>query len=101
MRRMWTVMTTGVLTLALTGGVAFAATAPPNPGVQIGSWITTNVNALFVPLLAAVSLYYLAKRQFTKFLSFAAFAVLVSLVVFAGTEFKDAAVGFARFLIGK
>lgn len=72
-----------------------------NPGVRMAEWIQTNVAALFAPILALVSIYYLAKRQFTQFLSFAAFAVLVSLFVFAGSEFKDAAVSLARWIIGR
>lgn len=80
---------------------ATALAAPVNPGVKIGEWITTNVTALFAPLLAVIALYYLAKRQFTQFISFAAFAVIVSLFVFAGAEFKDAAVNLSKWIIGR
>lgn len=72
-----------------------------NPGERIGSWIYHNVTALFAPLLAVVALYYLARRQFTQFLSFAAFAVIASLFIYGGTEFKDAAVSLAKWMIGK
>jgi len=72
-----------------------------NPGERIGQWIQTNVAALFAPLIGVVALYYLARREFTKFLSFAAFAVLVALFVFGGTEFKDAAVSLSQWVIGK
>ena len=72
-----------------------------NPGERIGQWIQTNVAALFAPLIGLVALYYLGRREFTKFLSFAAFAVIVALFVFAGSDFKDAAVGLSRWIIGK
>ena len=82
--------------------VAFAAgESTINPGVRIGEWIYNNVIALFAPILAVISLYYLAKRQFTQFLSFAAFAVLAALLIFGSTEFKDAAVGLGKWFIGK
>ncbi len=72
-----------------------------NPGVRIGEWIQHNVAALFAPLIGLVALYYLMRREFTRFLSFAVFAVLVALFVFAGTDFKEAAVGLARWIIGR
>jgi hypothetical protein len=88
-----------LVTLVLPAATAFAE--PVNPGVRIGEWIYTNVTALFAPLLAAVALYFLAKRQFTQFLSFAVFAVLVAIFVFAGADFKDAAVGLGKWIIGR
>lgn len=93
--------------LMLTAGAALANPNSPNtstslnPGVRIGEWIYTNVTALFAPLLAVVAIYYLAKREFTKFLSFAVFAVFAALFIFAGTEVKDAAVGLGKWIIGK
>jgi hypothetical protein len=72
-----------------------------NPGVKIGQWVFENVAALFAPVLAAVSLYYLAKRQFTKFISFAAFAVLAALLIFGSTEFKDFGVTLGKWFISK
>ena len=90
-------LTTALLMPAAT---AMAADAPVNVGERIGTWITDNVAALFIPILAVVSIYYLAKRQFTQFISFAVFAVLVSLFVFAGGAFKDMAVNLSRWIIG-
>jgi hypothetical protein len=89
--------------LALTAAPALAAGEPAtiNPGVRIGQWVTTNVSALFAPLLAAVAIYYLAKRQFTRFLSFAVFAVIAAFFIFAGDQFKDVAVGLARWVMGQ
>lgn len=99
MRRFWVGLCTSVLCFALAAGVAYAQEV--NPGVRIGEWIYRNVAALFAPLLAVMAIYYLAKRQFTQFLSFAAFAVLAALLIFAGGEFKDAAVAFGKWIIGK
>lgn len=102
--RVWKVVTATILWLQVTAGFAFADTkvgAGINPGERLGEWIYQNVTALFAPILAAVSIYYLAKRQFTRFLSFAAFAVVVSLFVYGGTEFKDAAVNLSKWIIGR
>jgi putative effector of murein hydrolase LrgA (UPF0299 family) len=92
----------GLVTLCLLpAAVAFAAPGTVNPGERIGQWLYDNVVALFVPVLAIISIYYLAKRQFTQFISFAVFAVLVSLFVFAGNDFKDAAVSLSKWIIGR
>lgn len=107
MRRLFTDLVTAAVTLFLSAGVAFAGPdsgtsgGGVNPGVRIGEWLYTNVTALFAPLLAVVALYYLAKRQFTQFLSFAVFAVIAALFIFAGNEFKDAAVGLGKWIVGK
>lgn len=105
MRRILTSLFVSASLLAMTAGAALAAAASDgggvNPGVRIGEWVYRNVVALFAPLLAVMALYYLAKRQFTQFLSFAVFAVIAALFIFAGTEFKDAAVSLAKWVIGK
>ncbi|MDF2630930.1 MAG: hypothetical protein K0R39_4761 [Symbiobacteriaceae bacterium] len=93
-------LTAAVAALVMPAATAFAADAPINPGERIGQWITSNVGALFIPILGVVSIYYLAKRQFTQFISFAVFAVIVSLFVFAGDSFKDMAVSLSRWIIG-
>ncbi|HYG59333.1 MAG TPA: hypothetical protein VD902_14820 [Symbiobacteriaceae bacterium] len=87
--------------VVILSGTALAAEAVVNPGVRIGNWIQTNVAALFAPLLAVVALYYLVRREFTRFLSFAVFAVLAALFIFAGDSFSDAAVGLGRWIIGR
>lgn len=99
MRRLWTSLATVAATLSLPA-VALAAD-PVMPGEKIASWVTRNVTALFVPLLAVMALYYLLKRQFTQFLSFAIFALIAALFIFAGAEVKDAMVSLAKFFIGK
>lgn len=95
-----------LLSLMITATALAASPSQPggpattNPGVRIGEWVSANVAALFAPLLGAMALYYLMRRQFTQFLSFAVFAVLASLFIFAGGEFKDAAVSLARWVVG-
>lgn len=103
MRRLWMSLSAALLSLMLTVGTALADSheSGVNPGERIGEWIYRNVTALFAPLLAVVAIYYLAKRQFTQFLSFAVFAVIAALFIFAGSEFKDAAVSLARWVIGR
>lgn len=97
----WMTTTTWLLTAGAALADSHGNAGGVNPGVRIGEWVFNNVSALFAPLLAVMALYYLAKRQFTQFLSFAVFAVIAALFIFAGGEFKDAAVSFARWIIGK
>lgn len=106
MRRIWSGVLAAIITLPLTASIALAEPSTStgggiNPGVRIGEWVYNNVAALFAPLLAVVAIYYLAKRQFTQFLSFAVFAVIAALFIFAGSDFKDAAVGLAKWVIGR
>lgn len=102
MRRLFHGLCFGLGASLLTGSVALAAgEASVNPGVRIGEWLYANVTALFAPILAIFALYYLAKRQFTQFISFAVFAMLAALFVFAGADFKDAALNLARWIIGR
>lgn len=102
MRRYVNTLVASASVLLVTAGTALASAAGGvNPGVRIGDWIYRNVAALFAPLLAVMAIYYLAKRQFTQFLSFAVFAVIAALFIFAGSEFKDAAVSLAKWVIGK
>lgn len=72
-----------------------------NPGVKLGSWLYNNVTALFAPILAAVAIYYLVKRQFTKFLAFGIFAALAAFLIFGASDFKDIAVSFTKWAFGK
>jgi len=97
------------LTAALTLGVfavpalADSTSDDPgfNPGVRIGTWLEKNVAAIFAPVLAIIAIYYLIKRQFTQFISFAVFAAIVALFVFAAGDFKDAALSFTRWILGR
>ncbi len=106
MRRLWTTLSVAAGSLFLTMGTALADpnqanSSTINPGVRIGEWIYTNVTALFAPILAVIATYYLVKREFTKFLSFAVFAVLAALLIFAGSDFKDSALALSKWIIGK
>lgn len=99
MRRHFMIVSAAVASVLASAGMALAD--PVNPGERIGQWVYNNVAALFAPILAVFALYYLAKRQFTQFLSFAIFAVIAALFIFAGADVKDAAVNLARWVIGK
>lgn len=92
-----------LLLLAASTALADGTTGDPgiNPGVRLGEWLQRNVTALFAPILAVVAIYYLARRQFTRFLSFAVFAVAASLFIFGAGEFKDAALSFTRWVLGR
>jgi len=106
MRRIWlTALTTGLLLLGpTTAALADSATGDGpgfNPGLRLADWLQRNVAAIFAPVLAVVAIYYLVRRQFTAFLSFAVFAGAVSLFVFAAGDFKDVALGFTRWVLGR
>lgn len=72
-----------------------------DPGIKIGGWLQRNVAALFAPILAIVAIYYLVKRQFTQFISFAVFAAIAALFVFGAGDFKDIALSFTRWVLGR
>lgn len=107
MRHFLRLALTAMLTVPFQAATALAATPNQptgggiNPGLRIGEWIYQNVAAVFAPVLGLMAIYYLIRRQFTQFLSFAVFAVFAALFVFAGSEFKDAAVSLARWVIGR
>ncbi|AYK59829.1 hypothetical protein NYE34_21370 [Bacillus sp. FSL R5-0418] len=60
-----------------------------NFGENAQSWLGDQVGALFIVIIAAVAIYYLVKREFSKFVGFAVFAAFVSIFVFAGENIKD------------
>lgn len=92
-----------LVTTVLAAAPALAADGDPgiNPGVRIGQWIYTNVTALFAPILAGVAIYYLVKRQFTKFLAFAVFAAFASFLIFGADQFKNVALSFSKWAFGQ
>lgn len=71
-----------------------------NVGQNLSTWLTTNVTGLFPPILAVVSLVFLFKREFTRFLGFIVFALIVAVFVYSGeTTVKTFAQDLARELL--
>lgn len=55
----------------------------PMPGANLWAWLSANVLGAFPVILAVISLYYLVRRAFTQFISFAIFALLVAVFVYS------------------
>ncbi|ALA55249.1 hypothetical protein CAY60_020790 [Shouchella clausii] len=53
-----------------------------NFGQNIQSWFSTQIGALFLVIIGAVAIYFLVKREFSRFVGFAVFALIVSVFVF-------------------
>lgn len=70
----------------------------PMPGKNLWDWITANVLGAFPVILACVSLYYLVRRAFAAFISFAVFAMSVAVFVYAPELVKDFGIALAQLL---
>ncbi|WP_221568663.1 hypothetical protein [Alkalihalobacillus sp. TS-13] len=60
-----------------------------NFGENIQAWFSTQVGALFMVAIGAVALVYLFQRKFSMFISFAVFAMIVAVFIFAPESVKD------------
>lgn len=59
-----------------------------NFGSNLQDWFSGEVGALFMVIIGAVAIFYLVKREFSKFAGFAIFAMIVSIFVFAPESIK-------------
>ncbi|MDM5205410.1 MULTISPECIES: hypothetical protein [Cytobacillus] len=53
-----------------------------NFGENIQSWFSTQIGALFLVAIGAIAIYFLVKREFSRFVGFAIFAMVVGVFVF-------------------
>jgi hypothetical protein len=60
-----------------------------NFGENIQHWFATQIGALFMVIIGAVSIYFLVKREFSRFVGFAIFAMIVGVFVFTPESVKD------------
>ena len=60
-----------------------------NFGENIQEWFSTQIGALFLVIIGAVAIYFLVKREFSKFVGFALFAMVVGVFVFTPDSVKD------------
>ncbi|MCA1041999.1 hypothetical protein LCM00_21095 [Bacillus infantis] len=60
-----------------------------NFGENIQEWFSTQIGALFLVIIGAVAIYFLVKREFSKFVGFAVFAMVVGVFVFTPDSVKD------------
>lgn len=60
-----------------------------NFGENIQAWFSTQIGALFMVIIGAVAIYFLVRREFSKFVGFALFAMVVGVFVFAPDNVRD------------
>ena len=60
-----------------------------NFGENIQAWFSTQIGALFLVIIGAVAIYFLVKREFSRFVGFAFFAMLVGVFVFNPDSVKN------------
>ncbi|OWA33038.1 hypothetical protein CDO73_26185 [Saccharibacillus sp. O23] len=60
-----------------------------NFGEKIQESFSTQVGALFLVIIGAMAIYFLVKREFSRFVGFAVFALFVSVFVFVPDKIKD------------
>ncbi|MBB2483482.1 hypothetical protein H5P36_25410 [Bacillus sp. APMAM] len=60
-----------------------------NFGENIQEWFSTQIGALFLVIIGAVAIYFLVRREFSKFVGFGVFALIVSVFVFTPDVIKD------------
>ena len=54
-----------------------------DPGKKAGTWLTENLQALFIPAIVGFAILFLIKRQVVAFIGFLVFALIVSVFVFS------------------
>ncbi|MGM9988166.1 MAG: hypothetical protein ACI35O_13190 [Bacillaceae bacterium] len=69
-------------------------------GQNLQNWLTGEIGAIFLIIIGGVAIYYLAKREFSKFIGFALFAMLVGVFVFRPTLIKDLGIKLFDVLVG-
>ncbi|HER2025535.1 hypothetical protein LCL90_22900 [Bacillus infantis] len=60
-----------------------------NFGENIQEWFSAQIGALFLVIIGAVAIYFLVKREFSRFVGFALFAMVVGVFVFTPDSVKD------------
>lgn len=60
-----------------------------NFGENAQDWFGTQIGALFMVIIGAVAIYYLVKREFSKFVGFGIFAMIVGIFVFSPESVKS------------
>jgi hypothetical protein len=69
-----------------------------NFGQNILEFVQTNVAPIFLVVLACVAIYYLVKREMTKFGAFILVAIVVAGFVFDSEGVKNILVNIFKFI---
>ncbi|WP_134704947.1 hypothetical protein [Ammoniphilus sp. YIM 78166] len=59
-----------------------------NFGENIQNWFSVQIGAVFMVVLGALAIVYLIRREFSKFIGFFVFALMVSVFVFFPESIK-------------
>ncbi|MCM3006856.1 hypothetical protein [Priestia koreensis] len=60
-----------------------------NFGENIQEWFSVQIGALFFVVIGAMAIFFLAKREFSRFVGFAVFALIVGVFVFTPESVKS------------
>lgn len=60
-----------------------------NFGENLQEWFSTQVGAVFMVIIGAVAIYFLVRREFSKFVGFGIFAMIVGVFVFTPESIKE------------
>ena len=71
-----------------------------NFGSNFQTLIQEQVGYLFLAILGAVAVYFLVKREFSKFIGFILFAMVVAVFVFAPDFIKDLGISVVKKIFG-
>lgn len=69
-----------------------------NFGQNILEFVQINVAPIFLVVLACVAIYFLIKREMTKFIGFIIVAIVVSGFVFVPETVRDILVNIFKFI---
>lgn len=65
-----------------------------NFGTNLQNELSTQIGALFLLCIGGLAVYFLVKREFSRFIGFFVFALIVSVFVFAPDKIKDLGTSF-------
>jgi hypothetical protein len=71
-----------------------------NFGENIQTWFSTQIGALFLVIIGAVAIYFLVRREFSRFVGFAVFAMIVGVFVFTPDLVKNLGSNLWRTVFG-
>lgn len=71
-----------------------------NFGEKLQSELATQLGALFLLIIGVLAVFFLVKREFSKFIGFFVFALLVSVFVFAPDKIKTLGTTFWDKIFG-
>ena len=53
-----------------------------NFGENLHNWFSTEMGAVFMVVIGAIAIFFLVRREFSKFIGFAVFAMITGVFIF-------------------